>query len=284
MREMYVIGPLFRSRACPLGHKVLFSSQDLHLRGALPLRQLNLAVRSGLSPRDRGRILMEGFQFIDIIILAMVAGFIVLRLRSVLGRREGVDPRPVVPKPETFERGPDRTGDNVTTLSGTRRRENVDIEPRYQGTPLEPGLVQLKISDPSFSATRFLEGAAKAFELIVTAFAKHDTDTLKPLLNPAVFSRFASAIQDREERGETMETDLVVLKPPSLESVDVQGSRAEVAVRFQSEQVNIVKDRDGKVIEGSRDQVEAVTDIWTFARDMGSPDPNWTLVSTSSGE
>jgi predicted lipid-binding transport protein (Tim44 family) len=225
---------------------------------------------------------MEGFQFIDIIILAMVAGFIVLRLRSVLGRREGVDPRPA-PKPEGFDRGQDRT-DTVVTLPGVRRRENVDIEPAYQGTPLEPGLVQLKIADPSFVTPRFLEGAAKAFEMIVAAFAKHDTDTLKPLLSPDVFSRFASAIQDREERGETMETNLVVLKPPKLESVEMNGSRAEIAVRFQSEQANTVKDKDGNVVEGGRDQVESVTDIWTFTRDTSSADPNWILTSTSSVE
>jgi predicted lipid-binding transport protein (Tim44 family) len=107
---------------------------------------------------------------------------------------------------------------------------------------------------------------------------------LKPLLSPDVFSRFASAIQDREERGETMETNLVVLKPPKFESIEVHGTRAEVAVRFQSEQANLVKDHDGKVIEGDRDHVDSVTDIWTFARDTGSPDPNWILVSTSSVE
>lgn len=230
---------------------------------------------------------MEGFQFIDIIILAMVAGFIVLRLRSVLGRRTGHDPRAPADgaKPDAFDRGQDRTTDNVVALPGARRgREAADIEPAYLGTPLEPGLVQIKIADPSFSAARFLEGAAKAFEIIVTAFAHHDTDTLKPLLSPEVFSRFATAIQDREERGETMETELVVLKPPKLESAEMHGDRAIVAVRFQSEQVNTVKDKDGKVIEGDRDQVESVTDIWTFARDSASSDPNWLLISTSSVE
>jgi len=228
---------------------------------------------------------MEGFQFIDIIILAMVAGFIVLRLRSVLGRRTGHDPQ-AAPKPGAFDRAKESNttgGDNVLSLPGFRRgRESTDIEAQYQGTSLETGLVQIKIADPSFSATRFLEGAAKAFEIIVAAFAKHDTDTLKPLLSPDVFSRFAAAIQDREERGETMETELVVLKPPKLESAEMHGSRALLDVRFQSEQVNVVKDRDGKVIEGSKDHVDSVTDVWTFARDASTSDPNWVLISTRS--
>jgi predicted lipid-binding transport protein (Tim44 family) len=149
---------------------------------------------------------------------------------------------------------------------------------------LEPGLVQIKGADPSFSATRFLEGAAKAFEIIVGAFGRNDTDTLKPLLSPDVFSRFASAIQDREERGETHESELVVLKPPKLESAEVHDGKAVLAVRFQSEQVNVVKDKDGNVVEGDRNHVESVTDIWTFARDVSSSDPNWMLISTSSVE
>jgi len=235
---------------------------------------------------------MDGFQFVDIIILAMVAGFIILRLRSTLGRRTGHDPsspprdtpRDGAPRPGTFGR-PNRGNDNVVPMPGARRdQEAMDIEPIYQGTPLEPGLVQIKSVDPGFSATRFLEGSAKAFEMIVVAFAKHDIDTLRPLLSPDVFSRFASAIQDREERGETMETELVVLKPPKLESAELKGTNAVVVVRFQSEQVNIVKDKDGNVIEGDRDHVDTVTDIWTFMRDTANDDPNWLLVSTSSVE
>lgn len=225
---------------------------------------------------------MEGFQFIDIIILAMVAGFIVLRLRSVLGRRTGHDPRDVHPAPGGF--GQPKANDNLVPLPNVRRGRESDIEPAYQGTPLEPGLVQIKLADPSFSTSRFLEGAAKAFEMIVAAFAKHDTDSLRPLLSPEVFSRFAAAIQDREERGETMETELVVLKPPKLESVEMQGSRAVMSVRFQSEQVNLIRDKNGAIIEGDRNHVESVTDVWTFARDTGSRDPNWILIATRSVE
>ena len=234
---------------------------------------------------------MEGFQFIDIIILAMAAGFIILRLRSVLGRRTGHEPSPDSRDPrdpqaasEPFGRKPD----NVVTLPtlARRSRESVtlDIEPAYQGTPLEAGLVQIKMADPAFSASAFLQGAAKAFEMIVAAYAKHDTDTLKPLLSADVYARFAASIQDREDRGETMETELVVLKPPRLENVNVHDNLATLDVRFQSEQVNVVKDKNGIVIDGDREHVDSVSDIWSFTRDLTSQDPNWILVATRSVE
>lgn len=231
---------------------------------------------------------MEGFQFIDIIILAMAAGFIVLRLRSVLGRRTGHEPESRNPRESQDEANAyGRPSDNVVTLPTPRRTREaamLDIEPAYQGTPLEAGLVQIKMADPNFSASAFLEGAAKAFEMIVAAYAKHDTDTLKPLLSSDVYARFAASIQEREERSETMETELVVLKPPRLEGVQVHDNRATVDVRFQSEQVNVVKDKTGAVIEGDREHVDSVTDVWSFARDLTSSDPNWILVATRSVE
>jgi predicted lipid-binding transport protein (Tim44 family) len=234
---------------------------------------------------------MEGFQFIDIILLAMVAGFIVLRLRSVLGRRTGHEPDRDGPAA-----GPAATGtpaargvgtDNVVSLPpgpglGRRRGQTTDIEPAYVGTPLEPGMVMLKAADPSFSAEGFLRGAAQAFEMIIAAYAKNDTDVLRPLLSPDVYAQFATAIQGREERGETLHTDLVVLKPAKIESVEMRGSVANVSVIFQSEQTNVVKNAAGQVVEGSADHVESITDIWTFSRDTRSPDPNWTLVATRS--
>ncbi len=226
---------------------------------------------------------MEGFQFIDIILLAMVAGFIALRLRSVLGRRTGHEPPPDSRAKDALS----NDTDNVVPLPGSehasgRRDQSLDIESAYQGTPLEAGLVQVKMADPSFEVAEFLGGAAKAFELIVNAYAKHDLDTLKPLLSSEVYSRFAATIQERESRDETMETELVTTRAPKLESIEMQDSRAVVGVRFQSEQVNVVKDQSGAVIEGDEDHVESVTDIWTFARDTDSSDPNWQLVATRS--
>ncbi|MBL8643123.1 MAG: Tim44 domain-containing protein [Rhodospirillaceae bacterium] len=227
---------------------------------------------------------MDGFQFIDIILLAMVAGFIVLRLRSVLGRRTGHEPgRDGVP---SEGRAQDLANDKVVALPTAHRRHQpitkLDIEPAYQGTPLEAGMVAVKMADPSFSAESFLQGAAKAFEIIIAAYAKGDTDTLRPLLNSDVYAQFARAIQEREDRNETLISELVVLKPPRIESIEMKGSAAHVAVIFQSEQSNVVKNAAGEIVEGSPDHVESVTDVWTFSRDTNSPDPNWILIATRS--
>lgn len=226
---------------------------------------------------------MEGFQFIDIIFLAMVAGFIVLRLRSVLWRRTGHEP----PRDGRAKDAISQNADNVVPLPGSREARDgadfsLDIESVYKGTPLEAGLVQVKMADPSFEAAGFLAGAANAFEMIVAAYAKHDLDTLKPLLSSDVYSQFAATIQDREGRGETMETELVTTRAPKLESIEMQDNRAVVGVRFQSEQVNVIKDQSRAIVDGDDDHVESVTDIWTFARDTSSSDPNWLLVATRS--
>ncbi len=220
---------------------------------------------------------MEGFQFVDIIILAMVAGFLILRLRSTLGRRTG------------HEQQQDAYGrsDNVVNLpprgaADTPENSARDIDPQYQGTKFEEGLTQITLSDPNFTVDGFLNGAGKAFEMIVSAYANNDTDTLKPLLADDVYASFASAIQDREDRDERLETDLVVIKPAKLEEVSVAGRVATVAVRFESEQVNLIKDADGQIIDGDPEQIESVTDIWTFERNLASSDPNWLLVATRS--
>ncbi len=228
---------------------------------------------------------MEGFQFIDIILLAMVAGFIVLRLRNVLGRRTGHEPNRDAPAPVARPGAPD----NVVGLApGVARRTGaaptVEIEPAYRGTPIEPGMLQLKAVDPSFSAEGFLKGAAKAFEMIVTEYAKNNLDALRPLLSPEVYAQFAGAVQEREQRGETLISELVVLKPAKIESLTMRGTAAHIEVVFKSEQSNVVKNSAGEIVEGSPDHVESVTDVWTFSRDTSSRDPNWMLVATRSVE
>lgn len=220
---------------------------------------------------------MEGFQFVDVILLAMVAGFLILRLRSSLGRRTG------------HEQGRDgfEQGDNVVNLPTPNSLDSDtpaarDIDPAYIGTPFEEGLTQITLSDPNFSVEDFLVGAGKAFEMIVLAYADHDTDTLKPLLSDDVYSNFAAAVQDREDRDERMETELVVIKPSKLEEVTVQNRMATIAVRFESEQGNVIKDAEGEIVDGDPEDIESVTDIWTFERNLANADPNWKLVATRS--
>lgn len=229
----------------------------------------------------------DGFQFIDIILLAMVAAFIVLRLRSVLGRRTGNErqrPDPLAPpKDESAqEREPDT--EKVVPLPdhsrGAQRRKSEDDD--GEKTPLDAALTRIMDADPSFEVEGFLEGACSAFEHIVDTFAAGDTRKLKPLLSREVYDNFASAIKAREDAGETLESNLVGFKKSEILEAHMNGHTAYVTVKFVTEQINVTLSADGDIVEGDGDQISEVTDIWHFTRDTRSRDPNWTLVQTET--
>ncbi|WP_142849099.1 Tim44/TimA family putative adaptor protein [Telmatospirillum sp. J64-1] len=216
------------------------------------------------------------FQFIDIIFFAMVAAFLVLRLRSVLGRRTGNE-RP--PQENPYSRRVDKRGDNVVDLPN---RKGDMIPEAYRGTPVEAGLTQIKLADPAFSPDDFLMGARQAFEMIVTAYARGDAQTLRPLLSDEVYGNFMNGIDARERAGETMEFELVGIRKTAIEGARMEGNNAFVTVHYTSEQVSVIRDAEGHVVEGDPNQVSKVDDVWTFARDTTSPDPAWFLVETTA--
>jgi predicted lipid-binding transport protein (Tim44 family) len=216
----------------------------------------------------------DGFHFLDIVFFAMVAAFLVLRLRSVLGKRTGNE-RP----PEQWQGVPGAArgnGDNVIDLGRARRSAN---EPA-PSTPVGIGLAAIRAADPSFDADGFLGGARAAFEMIVAAYAHGDKAALQPLLAPDVWRRFAEAIDARRRAGETLETELLGLRGADFVEARMEGSAAVLTLRFVSEQVNLLRDAAGTVIEGEPQRVAEVVDEWTFRRDVRSTDPNWLLVAT----
>jgi predicted lipid-binding transport protein (Tim44 family) len=237
------------------------------------------------------------FQFIDIILFALVAAFLILRLRSVLGRRDGHQPQSHDPfKPAERGERPVRTAnrdpsdDKVIPLPdrGERPREPA-VDASWEGDtpeagPLETGLAQIRIADPKFNANEFLSGARMAFEMILGAFATGDTDTLKSLLSPEVFANFAQSIREREQAGETMELNVVEIRAADIVEAYMAGRTAHVTVKFVSEQIAIVRNDKGEIIEGDPQRSTEATDFWTFARDTRSPNPNWTLVATGAPE
>ena len=220
--------------------------------------------------------------FIDIIFFAMVAAFLILRLRSVLGRRTGEErerPDPFHPKPA------EGAGDKIIPLPDHSQRNAgapIELPPAATGTPLESGLTQIAVADPGFAPEHFLEGAKAAFEMIVTAFAKGDRQTLRPLLNDGVFENFSSAIKARGDARQTHETTLVGIKSADILEAQMDGRTAFVTVKFVSEQINVTRDKDGNVVEGDPGHAAEIIDIWTFARNTRSRDPNWSLVETRS--
>ena len=232
--------------------------------------------------------------FLDIIIFAGIAAFLVLRLRSVLGKRTGherqdraggFDPF----RKESGEEGgddkviplPDRNKDDEVP-SAEELEEALAAEGAEPGSPVAAGLTQIKLADRSFESQTFVQGARAAFEMVIGAFAQGETRTLRPLLSNDVYDDFAGAIKTREEANETLETTLVGISEAEIIEAELQGKTAFVTVKFVSEQVNVTRDSEGTVVDGDESHVASITDIWTFARNTRSRDPNWTLVATRS--
>lgn len=219
------------------------------------------------------------FHSLDIVFFAVVAVFIVLRLRSVLGRRTGNEQPP--PQWETRPKAK-AEADNVVDLDSARKPA-IELEDLPPG-PLGEGVAAIRAADPSFSLKSFLSGARAAFEMIVDAYAGGDARALRPLLADPVYKPFAAAIEDRRRRGEELMTELMGIR--AVEAVDARlnGTVAEVTVRFVSEQVNVLKDAEGRVIDGDPTRIADVVDLWTFHRDTRARDPNWQLAATRSDE
>ena len=235
----------------------------------------------------------SGFQLIDIIIFAAIAAFLVLRLRSVLGKRTGHE-RDQGGKFDPFRnrQGQEGAQDKVIPLperDGAPEPAPDEEEekpsapaPRKSETSLAGALTQIKLADRGFEAESFLTGAKAAFEMIIAAFAQGDTRTLRPMLSNDVFEDFASAIKQRETARETLETTLVGIRQAEIIEAELQGKTAFVTVKFVSDQINVTRDAKAEVVDGDASHVAANTDIWTFARNTRSRDPNWTLVATGS--
>lgn len=229
----------------------------------------------------------NGFQFIDIILFGMVAAFLVLRLRSVLGRRNGHEGRPA--DPFLGRQREEKAGDNIVHLPDhTDGPADVEAEAddiaatSDADLTLANGISEIKKADRRFDLQEFLTGARMAFEMILAAFAAGNKDQLKGILSPEVFANFEQAIREREASGEVLDDTLVGIRAADIVEAYLEGRAANVTVKFVSDQVSAVRNEKGDVIHGDPDRISEVTDFWTFARDTGARDPNWTLVATRS--
>jgi predicted lipid-binding transport protein (Tim44 family) len=217
-------------------------------------------------------------QYFDIILFAMVAGFLVLRLRSVLGRRTGNERRRELfvrrARPAS-EKGPALIEPNPAAVAATTTPPPADA--------VAEGLNQIHRADPSFDPSQFLEGVRTAFEMIVTAFANADKAGLRPLLSDEVYQQFVTAIDERASAKETLETRILRLDSADIIEAELLGRNAQVTVKLTSQQINVTRAMDGSIVDGDPEHSTEKTDYWTFARDTRSADPNWVLVATSSG-
>jgi len=246
-----------------------------------------VAVRPEIAVTESMR---DVFDIYTIIFLAL-AVFIFLRLRSVLGQRTGrerppYDPysarEPVRPASEKVVSLPNRTTEAAAQKPvepGERWKGVAD-----SGSPLAAGLDAIAGADAGFDPKHFLTGARTAYEMIVSAYAEGDRRTLKNLLGREVYEGFESAISEREKRGETVENRFVSIEEAEITSAELRGRTAQLTVKFQSKLVSATRDKNGNVVDGNADKVTDVTDVWTFARDASSRDPNWKLVATEAGQ
>jgi len=226
------------------------------------------------------------------IIFLVLAAVIFWRLRSVLGQRTGRERPPYDPysAPDPVRNSP---GDKVIPLP---QRTTEPVKPpeasepanRYAGivlagSPVAKGLDAIRAVDKSFDVKSFIAGARSAYEMIVTAYAEGDRRALKNLLAREVYDGFETVIWEREGRGETAETRFVSIDASEITAAELRGKTAQITLRFVSQLVSATRDRNGNVIDGSAEKVTSVTDVWTFARDVSSRDPNWKLVATEAG-
>ena len=237
----------------------------------------------------------EAFDIYTLLFLVL-AVVIFIRLRSVLGRRTGNERQPYDPytRPDAKQAGAPE-GTVVALPHGRPGQAPVestgpsaeDIEERLgqyatKDSPLGKSLTALMKADPGFEPEPFLDGAKAAYEMVVAAFAAGDEATLTQLLAPEVLEGFAQAVEEREQRGETLQSTLVGIDKADIIDAEVKNKQAYVTVKFVSELISVTRDADGDVVEGDPKKVREVTDIWTFTREVASRNPNWKLVATEA--
>lgn len=226
------------------------------------------------------------------IISALVAVFVFWKLKSVLGERTGLEKPPANPfaDPQASSRPPSQAPQSresaVRTQAGgaARAGDPARWSPyAAPGSPTAAGLDAIAAAELGFAPGPFLEGAKIAYEAVITAFAAAERGTLQSLLAPDVYQSFADAIAARESRQEKMTTTFVSLDDAKLESAALESRTARLGVRFTSKQISATHDPNGKLTDGDPEKVVEMDDIWTFAREVDSRDPNWKLVATQSG-
>ncbi len=228
----------------------------------------------------------NGFEFLDIILLVMIAAFIFLRLRNVLGRRMGHEQQP----PEEISRKgfgkaeQSYKEDPIDNVVPMKDDMNKDFEITSNvSTPLAATLRQIHDIDHNFNPDAFPSQAEMAYEAIVLAFANGDKKTLEELLSEEVYKNFSSAIDARNAAGEEMSTDILSIKSSEISDAVLEGKDAEVTVRFETDMISMTKDAEGVVVSGDP-HPHIVREQWTFARKLKSRNPNWLLITTKRAD
>lgn len=215
---------------------------------------------------------------LEIVLLAMVAAFLGLRLYSVLGRRAEQEEEPVPQRFESDESQAIRPAAMPAPAVPVRTAELEGVMPA-----VERALREIGAADSSFNLAQFLEGARGAYRMILEAFWKGDRETLRELCDDDVYGGFIAAIDAREAAGEIMDNTLIRIEETRIHSASLDGRTARIALLFVADIAAVTRDRDGNVIAGSLDDAIESRDVWTFSRNVAASDPNWLLDETDEG-
>ena len=218
-------------------------------------------------------------QLLYIVVLAMVAGLILFRLYTVLGRRTGHER----PPSDRLERvgGASEPAKKTDTGVSLPDRNTASEAGEKASDPVAQGLLDIKLADRGFDTDHFMDGARKAYEMIVTAFARGERENLRPLLGEEVYAAFDRVITEHEVRKEKVEFTFVGLREVKIVSAALRKAVADITVAFSAQFISATLDSEGKIVEGDPKAVHDVTDRWSFERNVKASDPNWRLVATS---
>lgn len=218
----------------------------------------------------------DSFQYGDIIFLALVAIFVAFRLRAMLGKNTGLDPS------EVWKNATRNVSPPKMEQFADRNTPKTEEEPEYlkDKPEIAKGLQAIKKADNAFSTTDFLSGAKIAFEWVVEAFSKGDKEKLRKILSAERFKHFSDEIDVRKADEVKHETTLVSILNEEITEASLTGNTAHITVQFTTEQINVMRDKQNKVVGGDPSQIEKAIDIWTFERDVSSRDPNWKIIAT----
>ena len=213
----------------------------------------------------------------DIIFLAIVAAFVIYKLKNTLGKDSGIDPRTLGRTTESAE----NTQRILSFPEKALREAAPEPDPSsYGDASVAQGLVSIKIADPAFNVAEFLSGAKTAFEWILGAFSKGEKQKLAQLLSDDVFAQFSRAIDELKTKNQTRETTLVSIVSQNIIEAKQDKNVARITLKFVTEQVLLIRDAEGKIIEGDPSDAQRVEDEWTFERDVTSKNPNWKIIAT----
>ena len=215
---------------------------------------------------------------VEIVLLAMVALFVGLRLYSVLGRRTGHEQQPILRPAETA------AGAEPTVAVPDASPDRPEAAGMVYEEPASAGIRSIIAADPEFDVARFLEGAQAAYRMVLEAFWKGDREALRGLVGEEVLASFETAIDERETAGHRLDNRLVAIERAVIADAHLKGREAEIDVRFDADIAAVTRDSEGQVVAGTLTDAVPTRDLWTFRRNLASSDPNWLLVDTDEAD